>query len=190
MLADGSQKPIEDVTYGDDLLTWDFDHGCLSHAKSAWIKRAEKTDYRFVSRFADGRTLETTGPRGHRVFDGERFVYNTEAVGRSVRTEDGWTEMVSCVKERGEFEYYNVITAGNMNLFANGILTSCRYSNVYPVKGMKYVKDGRTLRDPAEFAGLEAKYVDGLRLSEQAFDADEIRRYVGNLMNKDIAKEA
>ena len=29
-LADGSIKKIEDITYEDELLVWDFDHGCFA----------------------------------------------------------------------------------------------------------------------------------------------------------------
>jgi hypothetical protein len=37
-------------------------------------------------------------------------------------------------------DYYNVITDYHINLFANGILTSCRLNNIYPIKNMKFVK--------------------------------------------------
>ena len=33
-LADGTTKNIEDITYDDELLVWDFDNGCFSKAKS------------------------------------------------------------------------------------------------------------------------------------------------------------
>lgn len=32
-----------------------------------------------------------------------------------------------------ECEYYNVMTSGKINCFANGILTSDRYGNLYPI---------------------------------------------------------
>ena len=36
-------------------------------------------------------------------------------------------------------DYYNIITDKHFNLFANGILTSCRCSNLYKIENMNYV---------------------------------------------------
>ena len=38
-----------------------------------------------------------------------------------------------------EVDYYNIITDKHFNLFANGILTSCKCSNMYRIEDMKYV---------------------------------------------------
>ena len=40
---------------------------------------------------------------------------------------------------------YNIITKQHLNCFANGILTSCRLNNMYPIENMKFVKDNRKL---------------------------------------------
>ena len=40
---------------------------------------------------------------------------------------------------REPVEFYNIITEKHYNLFANGILTSNRWSNRYSIKDMKYV---------------------------------------------------
>ncbi|MEG1948714.1 MAG: hypothetical protein RR140_04040, partial [Clostridia bacterium] len=64
-------------------------------------------------------------------------------------------------------KYQNIITNYYSNLFANGILTSHSSSNVYPIKDMKYVKDGRKKLPMSEFDGIEEKWVKGLRLDEQ-----------------------
>lgn len=39
-LADRSEKNIEDLTYDDELLVWNFDEGKLDKAKTAWLKKA------------------------------------------------------------------------------------------------------------------------------------------------------
>jgi hypothetical protein len=85
--------------------------------------------------------------------------------------------------------YYNVVTAGGyMNLYANSILTSMRYNNIYPVADMRYNKDSRALRDRAEFAGIADRWIDGLRLTEQTIDLKHIKKYVDRL-EKNEAKE-
>ena len=60
-LADGTEKLVEDITYDDELLVWDFDNGCLATAKPAWIKKPEQVDYYFINTYASGNKLLTTG---------------------------------------------------------------------------------------------------------------------------------
>ena len=44
------------------------------------------------------------------------------------------------------------MTSGTINCFAEGILASNRYSNIYPIDGnMKYVKEDRQIRPYSEF---------------------------------------
>src|SRR5690606_34307336 len=81
-----------------------------------------------------------------------------------------------------EVDYYNVITDRHMNLFADSILTSCRFNNIYPITAMNYVKDQRSLRDCAEFSGIPERFVSGLRLREQTIGIDEMRWYVNRLL--------
>lgn len=190
-LADGTQKPIEDVTYDDELLTWDFDRGMLSSAKPCWIKREQTANYLFRNVLSDGTVLLTTGKSatgwGHRMFDETRqsFVYTTQSVGDTIRTLGGLKTHVSCTRFEGLCDYYNVITAHDFNLFANGVLTSCSLNNgMYDIRAAKYVKDGvaplRHSRD--EFAGIPDALVDGLRLCEQRGTADELNAYARRLI--------
>ena len=51
-------------------------------------------------------------------------------------------------------KYYNVITDKHYNLFANGILTSCRLSNKYRIEDMKYVGE-KLISDEQEKAYFE-----------------------------------
>ena len=56
-------------------------------------------------------------------------------------------------------KYYNVITDKHYNIFANGILTSCRLSNLYKIEDMKYVGE-RLITDEeikAYFDKIESK---------------------------------
>lgn len=134
-LADGTQKKIEDITYDDELLVWDFENNCYSHSKPAWIKMQETTDYYFVNKYASGKELLTTGKSdtgwGHRHYDITRkeFRYTPTTVSDKIFTLDGEDEHMSCQKVYGECEFYNIITEKHYNCFANGILTSCSLSN-------------------------------------------------------------
>ena len=80
--------------------------------------------------------------------------------------------------------YYNVWTQYHLNLFADGILTSNRFNNIYPIVDMKFVKDNRALRSVEEFAGIDEKYITGLRLQEQTYSLKYIQDYVHNRLER------
>jgi len=185
-LADGGTKLIEDITMSDLIQVWDFDTAAATSAVPLWIKRKESTIQYNLIRFSDGSELKTISQ--HRIFNKEAgaFTYPMTAdtpVGTTTVKSDG--SEVTVVDKRVVYEavnYYNVITAGGyMNLYANDILTSLRYNNIYPIANMQYTKDGRVLRDRAEFSGIADRWIDGLRLLEQTTDIKDIRKYVARL---------
>ena len=78
-----------------------------------------------------------------------------------------------------------------MNVFAEGILTSCRLSNLYDIQAMKYIKDNRELASESDITGIPEEYINGLRLREQPVDINRgnadnhgntLRDYVNNLI--------
>ena len=46
-LADGTDKPVEDIVYDDELSVWNFDEGCLATAKPFWISKPNYVYYRW-----------------------------------------------------------------------------------------------------------------------------------------------
>ena len=171
-LANYTTKNIEDITYEDQLLVWDFDNGCFSTAKPLWIKKVQEANEYNNIKFEDGRELKTIGD--HRVFniDKQKFLYGMNEqdtpLGTRVFLEDGTTTRITereVIHEK--IEYYNIITDYHMNLFANGILTSLRLNNLYEIKDMKFIKDDRELVKREEYKNIPDKYFNGLRLAEQ-----------------------
>lgn len=172
-LADGSEKNVEDITYDDNLLVWDFDNGCLASAKPAWLCHYGKTDYCWRTEFSNGTTLYVMGPkdlaRSHRALsidDGE-FIYFQDIVGKEVATLSGTTELLSCEKKQCDTEYFNIITENHLNFFANDILTSCRLSNIAKIEDMKYVEHSES---DIDYSDIPEYYVRTLRLKEQKMD--------------------
>ena len=193
-LADGTTKTIETITMSDSIKVWDFDNSQYASATPLWIKQKQTTTQYNLIRFSDGSELKTIGQ--HRIFNKEAgaFTYpmtDATPVGTTTVRADG-TE-VTVVSKRVVYDsvnYYNVVTAGGyMNLYANTILTSLRYNNIYPIANMRYTKDGRTLRNRAEFAGIADRWIDGLRLPEQTTELADIKKYVERL-EKNEAKTA
>ena len=192
-LADDSTKPIESITMSDNLKVWDFDNGVATVATPLWIKRKEVTTQYNLIKFSDGSELKTISQ--HRIFNKQagKFTYpmtDETPIGTITVKSDG-TE-VTVISKKVVYElvnYYNIVTDGGyMNLYANSILTSLRWNNIYPITDMKYVKDSRTLRNRSEFNGIADRWIDGLRLQEHDTDIKRIRKYVQRLENTE-AKE-
>ena len=189
-LADGNTKAIESITMADLIKVWDFDTAVATTAHPLWIKQKQSTTQYNLIRFSDGSELKTIGQ--HRIFNKEAgaFTYpmtDATPVGTTTIKTDG-TEVTVVSKQvvYDTVNYYNVVTAGGyMNLYANNILTSMRYNNIYPISNMQYSKDGRTLRDRSEFAGIADRWIDGLRLPEQTIDIKHIKKYVDRLENNE-----
>ena len=187
-LADGSQKKIEDVTYNDVLSVWNFDLGEQSEARPLWVKRKQTTgDYTLV-KFSDGTELRTVG---HHIFNkqaGEftKIITDDTPVGTVTVNEQG-QEITIVSKElvQETVDYYNIWTQYHLNAYANGVLTGNRYCNIYPITNMKYAKDNRILRSVEEFAGIDSKYIAGMRLQEQTFDLAFIQTMVDRIESLD-----
>lgn len=173
-LSDGSTKPVQDIQYIDELLVWDFDNACLTSAKPLWIMKEHKaTKYNHLV-FSDGSTLDTVNQ--HRIFNLEKgmFTYpmtDDTPIGTTTVNDKGeYITLVSKEVIEKEVNYYNIITDYHINLFAGSILTSCRLSNLYPIKDMKYIKDDRNIIPYEEFNNIPVEYYYGLRLGEQPTD--------------------
>lgn len=148
-LADGSKKPVEDITYDDDLLVWNFYEGKLDTVKPLWIMPVKQAyEYNKLT-FANGAELKLVGSGGdigyHRIYNDSSKTFTHTGVpetqnGCLTFTDDGsFTELISQEVVREDVKYYNIITEKHYNLFASGILTSCRLSNQYKIENMKYV---------------------------------------------------
>lgn len=170
-LANGTKKKVEELNYEDDLLVWDFDNGCMASAKPLWLQKEQKADRYNLFKFSDGNILKTVNQ--HRIFNAEKgaFTYpmtDQTPIGTTTLNDKG--EKVKLISKEiidEKVTYYNIITKYHMNAFTGGILTSCRLSNLYPIKNLKYVKDGRKLISKEEYAGVPEEYYEGLRLAEQ-----------------------
>lgn len=187
VLADETTKPVEGITYEDVLLVWDFDNGCYAYAKPIWIMKQQVTSSYYRCTFSDGTVLNLVGSNGkcHRVYnaDDSRFDYATDCVGKNVYTMVGIVKLVSCEIVEETVEFYNVITENHVNLFAEGVLTSCRLNNLYDIRNMKFVKDGRTVIPREAYENVDERIYRGLRLGEQkAEDVPMLNEYLANMM--------
>ena len=189
-LSDGSRKSIEDITYTDKILSWDFDRGCYAETSALWIKISETGSQYNLLTFSDGTTLRTFDQ--HRIFNKQTgaFTYpmtDSTPIGTVTVNEHG-QEITLTNKQVivDTIEYYNVITDHHMNLFSDSVLTSCRFNNIYPITDMKFVKDARTLRTRDEFENIPDRFFYGLRLAEQTTDIETVEWYVNRLLSTEM----
>lgn len=153
-LSDGTKKYVQDITFDDELLVWDFYEGRFAKAKPMFIKKAELADEYNLCRFSDGTELGLVGSDGyHRIWNNEanEFTHTGKPetpIGTHTFNERGeMPELISQEIIREPVEFYNIITEKHYNLFANGILTSKRWSNRYGIKDMKYVLDDERMSE-------------------------------------------
>jgi len=191
-LADGSNKLIENIDYNDELLVWDFDNGCFSLAKPLWIKKEELCRIHNKLVFSDGSILKTITQ--HRIFNKEKgmFTYpmsDDTPIGTTTFNKYGnEVKLVSKDVVTENNTHFNVITDYHINLFAENILTSCRYNNIYPIVNMRFqfppTPKTRTQSKLLwkEDYGIPKKYYDGLRIAEQQIQLSDSKQYIDRLI--------
>ena len=196
-MADMSRVAVENITYNDDILVWDFDLGEFASAKPIWIKKTQTAVVSCLLTFSDHSELRIVGesPKAHRIFNKEagKFTYGSmpeTPIGTTTFNDQG--EEITLISKEwivGEVEFYNVMTDYHMNLFANSILTSMRYNNVYPITDMKFVKDDRTLRTADDYPNVEERLYKGFRLAEQTQSVEEIETHIQWLLTLEVERE-
>ena len=188
-LANGTKKQIKDLTYSDKLLVWNFDDGKLDPASICWLTRSElKNDHYYKLTFSDGTILKTTGQNSnHKVYNvDERYfkgVDKTE-IGDRIFSENGIVTVTNKEYIEEEIEYYNLITTKHINCFAEGILTSDRYGNMYQHdENMMNIQDGRSVRPYSEFevVGIKKYWYDTLNLSNVTDTIESVKDYIAKL---------
>lgn len=170
-LSNNQTKKVQDITYQDDLLVWDFDNGCFASAKPLWIKKSEIATQYYHCVFENGITLDLVGSNGncHAIFnlDDNKFEYANNCVGKTIMTQNGPMKLLSCDIIEDNVEFYNIITDYHMNCYANNILTSTKLNNIYPIENMQFIKDNRIFIPKEKFSSIVQQYYNGMRLGEQ-----------------------
>ena len=192
-LTDNKVKNVEDITYDDDLLVWNFDEGKYDSSKPLWIKKSEVTTSYYECVFENGIVLNLVGSNGncHAIYnvDDNKFEYANNCVNKNVMTERGITRLLSCELKYETVEFYNIITTYHINCFANEVLTSSKLNNIYPIENMKFIKDTRKVLSIELFDGLSEDFYYGLRLSEHELkDIDWIKENIANKLNVMLEK--
>lgn len=187
-LADGTTKAIEEVTYDDLLLVWDFDRGEFGYTYPVWITKAGENNKYYLMKFDDGSELEVVF--SHRLFNADTLTFEKsidaiysqvgQSFVRQVIGEDGkptltTTKCVSITEVEENCVYYNMITSQALNFFSNGFLGSTGLSNMYT---FEKTEDGRYIHNQEQ---LEKTKANGDVFEYEMFDTSRItyEMYVG-----------
>lgn len=136
-LANGDKKAIEDITFDDLLLIWNYDLGCFDYAYPIWIEKAAMTTSYTEVTLANGSVIGAVDEHGIFNADLNKFVnmceisdefyvgcnvvvYGEDDNGNMILTQSMVTK-IETVYEK--VNYYQVSTTNYYNVFANDILT-------------------------------------------------------------------
>lgn len=166
-MADGTDKPVENVHYGDEVKCYDFASGLKASAPIDWlIPESVATKYWQIT-FSDGSTINLVGSNGnsHRIYNltKQRFEYPQDFEPSDVTIKDDGTivTIVSCKEIEKTVKYYNIATKDHINVYANGFLTSNRLNNRYKIVDNKFTDE--QLMSNEEIAAYK-KHLENIRL--------------------------
>lgn len=182
-LGDGNEKNIEDISYTDLLLVWNYETGSYTYEYPIWIEKVKKTNkYRKIT-FSDGSILKVFGEHGVFAKSLNSFIsVNDEdnfKVGIKVAKLNDNNEIIYVNVNKIEIiyedtEYYHVVSTRYYNVIANGFLTTdgtVMLSNLYQfgnnINWLNRDYDKLDLYSYDEFKDIMPYYMyKGLRVEE------------------------
>ena len=169
------KKKLKDIAYDDLILVWNFYKGCLEYTEPLWIMKENSSSSYYHLLFSDGSYLDIIGD--HKLFNVEnnRFIsagnQDEFRIGEHTINSNGEIiELISREEVNRNVISYNVITKKYLNMFANGILTSCIFSNINDIHEMKYVKNNNDKLTSDDLSEIDEEYINNMNLKEVSVD--------------------
>ena len=214
-LADGTTKPVEEVTYQDELKVWDYSNGAAGTEYPAWIEKTRPGSYHQLTKFSDGSELKTYGWHGVFDVDNNEFISVDDPTRfypgvRIYKVQDDElvpVTVVSTERVEGIINIYHVVSRQYYNVIANDVLTTdgtVMLSNLYgfdenikwPILRDQVISDPNNLYTYADFVdiGLPERMFNELRVAEAKFlciryglTLEQFKLYLlGNQLNPDM----
>lgn len=213
-LADGTTKPIEEITYHDLLKVWNYATGSVGAEYPAWIEKESVSFGYQITRFDDGTELKTAGWHGVFDVDANAFIsIDDEHFGIGTRVYKVENDVlvpitVTSIEYVSEEAYkYHVVSSQYYNIIANNVITTdgaVYLSNLYgfdenlkwPAIREEIMSDPSNLYTYEDFEdiGMPRKMFDDLRVREGKYLAtrygitlEAFKKYLlENQLNTDI----
>ena len=128
-MPDGKQKAVEELEIGDVICTFDHETGKVSSAPVVFVWETPNAGNAFTLTFEDGTAV--TVIQEHGFFDQEEQQYAfinlqnaEEYIGHHFYNADSnsWLELKSCEVLNHSVDAYDIVTSGDFNHMANGLL--------------------------------------------------------------------
>ena len=148
-LADGTQKPVENIEYGDEVLCYDFEKGEQTTSYIDWmIPKQTATEYWKIT-LSDSTVLKLVGPKdgpnkdkSHRLYNvtKQSFMYPQDFEENDYTLkQDGTIATISSIEKVEEkVNFYNISSKDHINVYAENVLTSNRLNNRFEIKNNKF----------------------------------------------------
>lgn len=148
-MADSTQKKVEDIEYGDEVLCYDFEKGEQTTSYIDWmIPKQTATEYWKIT-LSDDTVLKLVGPKNgpnkdksHRFYNvtKQSFMYpqDFEKDDLTLKENGDLVKVVSCEKIFETVNFYNISSKDHINVYAENVLTSNRLNNRFEIKNNKF----------------------------------------------------
>lgn len=143
-LADGSQKKVEDINYGDEVLCYDFNEGKQTTAPIEFVMKKMQSNFYYKVSLSDGTELKLVGSNGksHRLYNvtKQSFMYPQDFEENDYTLkQDGTIATISSIEKVEEkVNFYNISSKDHINVYAENVLTSNRLNNRFEIKNNKF----------------------------------------------------
>lgn len=143
-LGDGSQKKVEDINYGDEVLCYDFNEGKQTTAPIEFVMKKMQSNFYYKVSLSDGTELKLVGSNGksHRLYNvaKQSFMYpqDFEKDDLTLKENGDLVKVVSCEKIFETVNFYNISSKDHINVYAENVLTSNRLNNRFEIKNNKF----------------------------------------------------
>lgn len=205
ILTINGYKNIEDITYNDILVVWDYDNGNITYEYPIWIEKTMTTNNYQLNTFSDGSTLKTVGYHGVFNKDLNRFVsvdnkdeFNIgSTILKVVNNKLVPIKVTNIENINATVNYYHVVSSRYYNIIANDILTTdgtVMLSNLYGFNNnLKWINKNNKGYDYKEFSDIVPHYMFiGMRMHEAInlpIDINTFKYYlINNQLNENMLK--
>ncbi len=143
-LADGTQKKVEDINYGDEVLCYDFNEGKQTTAPIEFVMKKMQSNFYYKVSLSDGTELKLVGSNGksHRLYNvtKQSFMYPQDFEENDYTLkQDGTIATISSIEKVEEkVNFYNISSKDHINVYAENVLTSNRLNNRFEIKNNKF----------------------------------------------------
>lgn len=143
-LADGTQKKVEDINYGDEVLCYDFNEGKQTTAPIEFVMKKMQSNFYYKVTLSDGTILKLVGANGksHRLYNvtKQSFMYPQDFEENDYTLkQDGTIATISSIEKVEEkVNFYNISSKDHINVYAENVLTSNRLNNRFEIKNNKF----------------------------------------------------